>query len=450
MDQPPKIVQQRLRETQKPGIHPDPDLLAAFAEKSLTDRERAQVLQHLADCADCREIVSLATPEIKPTLSPSATRLPWLSWPVVRWGALAACVVVVGAAVTLHYDRRRSVEPYPAEQVPAPPVAALESEVAQQPNQKLAAKIAPPSPLQSDRDFGTAAGKLSKQREKNAEVGVLAGTQVPVPPGLADQSENTPGFTNKQLASSNALKSADKPLPPAGRLVAAAPAPSIKTTVAESGTGRAQNVTREDALDAAARTTTETVAGAAPMAQTAERKAKDESNKKGLNEEELNKETLRREVQAAREAAPSADSIGDRKRDSSAGQNMQAASGGYAKVSGVGSYAAPRWTLSAGGVPQRSLDFGRTWQSIPVASNVVFRALAANDSDIWVGGAAGALYHSSDAGQHWIQVKPVADGKPLTADITAVEFSDARHGRLTTANREIWITDDAGDTWQVH
>ena len=84
-----------------------------------------------------------------------------------------------------------------------------------------------------------------------------------------------------------------------------------------------------------------------------------------------------------------------------------------------------------------------------MANNVAFRALGANDSDIWVGGAAGALYHSSDAGQHWIQVKPVADGKALTADITTVEFSDAQHGKLTTANREIWITDDAGDTWQV-
>lgn len=452
MEQPPKIVQRRLPETQKPGVHPDPDLLAAFAEKSLNDRERAQVLQHLADCADCREVISLATPEIKTGPSPSATRSPWLSWPMLRWGALAACVVVVGAAVTLHYDRRRSVEPYLTEQVPAAPAATQEGELPQQPNQKLAAKIAPPSLLQSDRDFGTAAGKLSNQRGKSAETGALPGKQAPVPRGLlADQNENTVGLTNSRLASSNALKSADKPSPPAGRLVAAAPvpAPSVKTTVAEPGASRAQSGTLDDTLDSAARTS-ETVAAAAPMAQTAERKAKDESNKKGLNEEELTKEALGRELQAARVAAPGADSLGDRKRDSLAGQKAQTASGGYAEVSGVGSNPAPRWTLSADGVPRRSFDSGKTWQSIPVASNVVFRALAANDSDIWVGGAAGALYHSSDAGQHWIQVKPVADGKSLTADITAVEFSDAQHGKLTTANREIWITDDAGDTWGVH
>ena len=63
-----------------------------------------------------------------------------------------------------------------------------------------------------------------------------------------------------------------------------------------------------------------------------------------------------------------------------------------------------------GGALQRSFDSGKTWQTIPVAGNVVFRALAANDSDIWVGGAAGALYHSSDAGEHWVRIMPVADG----------------------------------------
>ena len=49
MEQLPKIVQQRLSATDKAGVHPDPDLLTAFAERSLTERERVQVLQHLAD-----------------------------------------------------------------------------------------------------------------------------------------------------------------------------------------------------------------------------------------------------------------------------------------------------------------------------------------------------------------------------------------------------------------
>jgi len=108
---------------------------------------------------------------------------------------------------------------------------------------------------------------------------------------------------------------------------------------------------------------------------------------------------------------------------------------------------ATSWTVSPDGAVQRSLDSGKTWQTIPVAGNVVFRALAANDADVWAGGAAGALYHSSDAGEHWTQIKPVADGKPLTADILTVQFSDAQHGSLTTADHETWTTNDAGETW---
>ena len=120
MEQLPKIVQQRLQGPAQPGVHPDPDLLTAFAEKSLNDRERAHVLQHLVECADCREVLSLATPEIEPALAPGPERSNWLSWPVLRWGALAACVVVVSAAVTLHYEHQESVRSV-AEKVPAAP-----------------------------------------------------------------------------------------------------------------------------------------------------------------------------------------------------------------------------------------------------------------------------------------------------------------------------------------
>jgi hypothetical protein len=109
---------------------------------------------------------------------------------------------------------------------------------------------------------------------------------------------------------------------------------------------------------------------------------------------------------------------------------------------------APRWTLSWDGVLQRSLDSGRTWQTIPVASHIIFRALAANGVDIWVGGKAGALFHSSDAGQRWTQVLAIADGQPFVADIVGVEFSDGQHGKLTGSNREVWITSDAGQSWQ--
>jgi Photosynthesis system II assembly factor YCF48 len=109
---------------------------------------------------------------------------------------------------------------------------------------------------------------------------------------------------------------------------------------------------------------------------------------------------------------------------------------------------APRWTLSSDGTLQRSLDSGATWQTVVVSSKTVFRALAANDLDIWVGGSAGALFHSSDAGEHWTRVQPVANGEALEDDIVGVEFTDTLHGKLTSSAEETWITADAGQTWQ--
>ncbi len=413
MDQLPKIVQRGLRGTARPEVHPDPDLLTAFAEKSLNDRERIHVLKHLAGCADCREVLALAMPETEPAPSPSKERSFWLTWPVMRWGALAACVVVVGAAITLHYDRQASLgEKAPA----APPTAVLENNAAKQSGAQLATQIAPASPVLSDRDFAGAAGNLTKQAEKKSLNAGMVPARTAVP-------------TSQALDAS-----ADHPAAPA-------PTPAAKAAEPEQ-----LAKTRNDTFDYTTRTNNQTVtvesAAATPMEQKAaisELKAKDEASK---NE-------LRKEVQTA--GAVGGAVLQDRKADTlpATTETVEVMSGASAKRS-RGKTNSPRWTISPDGSLQRSFDSGKNWQTIPVVSGAVFRAMSANDSDIWIGGAAGVLYHSSDAGEHWTQIIPTVDGKSLTSDIIMLEFSDASHGRLTTGNHEIWITSDAGETWQSH
>jgi hypothetical protein len=427
----PKIVQRRLQETAKPGVHPDPDLLAAFVEKSLNDRERSRVLQHLADCSDCRDVMALAMPEIASPPSPVLEKSNWLSWPVLRWGALAACVVVVSTAVTLHYQRRQGLETNVAEKIAAAPSITAEINVPQQPGEKLAAKIPPPAPFQSDRDLGVAT-KLAKQQGRNLDSGTVAGrTEVFALRGQ-NQDKKDRELNDNQLADASGLKPADKPVPSAGIMVAAAPAPAPSAKTVQAAPSAEL---RNDTVASAPSAMSETVVVEA--VQIPERKAKDEATQ---NEG-------RKEHQAPRAGAAGAAASGGQKTDSLSTTVELSASGNCAKRSRAEN-SAPRWTLSAEGLLQRSFDSGKTWQTIPVASNVVLRALAANDSDIWVGGAAGALYHSSDAGQHWVRVYPVADGQPLTTDIVTVEFSDIQHGKLTTRNHETWTTSNAGGTWQ--
>ncbi len=116
MEGVPGIVRQRLQDADEgitrshqlrpDGPHPDAEVLTAFAEQSLAECERAQVFDHLAQCGDCRDVVFLAAPQTEPVqvLQKIPARGGWLSWPVLRWGVLGTCGVIVGAAMMFHHD----------------------------------------------------------------------------------------------------------------------------------------------------------------------------------------------------------------------------------------------------------------------------------------------------------------------------------------------------------
>jgi Photosynthesis system II assembly factor YCF48 len=332
MTEIPKIVRQRLRTNTNLADHPEPNLLNAFAEQTLAEREQVQILQHLSQCVNCREIVALSTaqPYMADAVSLAPAHAGWLSCPTLRWVGAAACIVVIGAAVTIHQKHESAQH----------------------------------SAIQASISAHTIVDKAAPSQSPNLN---------PAPVEAAEQ----------------------------------------RTSRKASGNHRA--------------------ADAAPF-----------------------------EIADARTASPFAEVVPGRAKAAVAGpQGAEQAVDGptansdEAPVSGTffpddlaTANLAPRWSLSWDGVLQRSLDSGRTWQTVPVSTHLILRALAANGLDIWVGGKAGALFHSSDAGQHWTQVVPTANGRPFVGDIVGVEFSDGLQGKLTSSNREIWITSDAGQTWQ--
>jgi photosystem II stability/assembly factor-like uncharacterized protein len=146
--------------------------------------------------------------------------------------------------------------------------------------------------------------------------------------------------------------------------------------------------------------------------------------------------------------------------------------------------AVPIWTINSAGVLQRSFDQGSSWQNVDVKAGQasaagqlslelartsrakeekdadnkktvqrevappVFRAVAALGQEVWAGGSGGALYHSQDAGTHWMQVVPSSSGASLSGDIVSLQFSDVEHGKVTTSVPEIWTTNDRGRSWQ--
>ena len=407
----PKLVRSRLAKMPIAGPHPDADQLTAFAERALAGKEREGVLAHLATCADCREVVALAAPEASAeeleAVAPARPR--WLPWPVLRWGALAAAVVLVAVAVIMQApEKMRQQEPRSTSAlgrrdttVSASPKTEADKSVSS-PSAAigtLAAPKAAESKTPPDRDLVAGRRKeegLKRQDDGRMQAAVVGGGiaagsgggigggvyHVPSSPATA------PLAKDRKLADQpRAMEAAAKPAPPR---VAMPPSPT-----ASSGSGATDEITMANAA-------------AAPAPEAAPARAKEKS---------------------ATSAADYGPSYAGGLAAQSPATNAQHAQLRAATL---------RWTVTSDGRVQRSSDAGRSWTDVPVApdrKNVKFRALTTDGAEIWVGGTRGALYYSPDAGATW-SAHPV---EQLTGDII----------RLTVNGRTLIISTSAGQTIEL-
>ncbi len=169
MQNVPEIVRERLKAAAPALDHPDADLLTAFAEHSLPGRERNGVLEHLARCGDCRDIVALALPgteAVQTVLRPSSSG--WLTWPVLRWGLVAAGVVAIASLSVLQLRRHSQPATVAVKQSAGPEMAANEPKkaiaqfVASSPAEKKKLEV-PAAPAFADSGDGTDAIAIDKQ-----------------------------------------------------------------------------------------------------------------------------------------------------------------------------------------------------------------------------------------------------------------------------------------------
>jgi hypothetical protein len=126
---PANALRRQVGKAQSAGPHPDSDQLTAFAEDVLLDRERADVLAHLASCPSCRAVLhaaSAAEPEAAaiPQLLPA--RKPRRIW--IPRIAVAASLVVIAASSILLYRATRTNPAGPPIVASAPPPAASVSQ----------------------------------------------------------------------------------------------------------------------------------------------------------------------------------------------------------------------------------------------------------------------------------------------------------------------------------
>lgn len=496
MQDVPKIVRDRLQAAKPSAIqlspdHPDADALTAFAERSLPERERAVVLEHLTRCGDCRDIVALAVPATEPV--EMATRAPargWLSWPALRWGLVAAGIVAIASVGIVQYQKR------PEKMASSAPAARVEV-AANEPANRSADQTASQSREKS------VAPPASYGMAKKAE-----NRQPPPPSAFADsEGANDSMIYDKKSTARAIVPAVPAPQPQADRYHGAAQAvggalphgPRLANAWQQPQQNALQNQVQAP-----------TPAAASPFAKqhaagdlTANMSAPTPSEPVEVESESAQLATKGKNADALKDLPPAPPRQNEEYASARIGKakpavTAQTAGGGV----GVGAAPAqsnagtiggpmlassaplPRWSITSSGSLQRSFDQGINWQVVNVNTNPtyfmdavsvqttstaktsraetkegsqafkrdtsppIFRAVAANGTDVWAGGSGGVLYHSPDAGDHWTRVTPTSSGAMLTGDIVSLDFPDAQHGKVSTSTGEGWITSDAGQTWQ--
>ncbi|MGA9207078.1 MAG: YCF48-related protein [Terriglobales bacterium] len=394
MAEVPRIVRERLRSQMATGEHPDANLLSAFSERRLSEQERAQVLDHLSRCAECREVVALtALPQVEEerlvAAGAVASGRSWWRSPVVHWSALTAAALVVMIAVG---ERMRLRQGHSAS---APAIATVSSNEAGQKSAAQGAQVSAPAngrkqPARIAKIPTTRQPTETLSRAETAEAG-SAGKAAAMGGGSAGVAAKNVPRSHLPLA---AVPMKPHPSAEAGKIEA--PPPEKERKVDQF---RAQAVPSPSVAAGQADVVVGTAAAGTAAA-----------------------------------AAPK----------SEATILVQRPGANFTRRAFLG----PRWSVSDSGALQRSFDGGRSWKEVIVAEGVTFRAVAVVVTDVWAGGSGGALYHSADGGENWARVRMQVNGRTPSGDIVRIEFTDAQNGVVATSTGETWTTSDAGATWR--
>jgi photosystem II stability/assembly factor-like uncharacterized protein len=104
------------------------------------------------------------------------------------------------------------------------------------------------------------------------------------------------------------------------------------------------------------------------------------------------------------------------------------------------------WQIAQDGHLQYATPSG-AWVNVLDEQPVTFHSVAVIGSDVWAGGSGGALFHSSDRGEHWTRIPLGAGDQTERGTLTSIRFDTPLQGTVISDSGATWSTSDGGKTW---
>lgn len=495
-------MRQRLAARQAPQTHPDPDLLTAYVEQALGERERSQVIDHLAACSQCREVVSLSLAE-QPVEAVAARSSMvrgrfWL--PAFRWTAVAATIAIAAALVIEKPWRHAgNSETQFAQKVsneaPATPAAQPAGNIPAEKSASTAsgAPVRSTSRGEAQDNLGLAASETrSSERtdEARAKPSRVAGGQAG---GVPAQTATVPAEQRPLVVTAMVPPVVAQPQ----RL--ASPQPSPKVSGSDAALRNTQrdyvneNLLKNQAAAPAPTQTVEVTAEApvvetkstnglppapAPKAGAGGDRVQAQKSEPLITAGNVKDRAFNYNLQAPATGEPAASPAPDKNTLDSMNfaakvtkKVKEGAKGAMAKISGSqppmasafsSSMASPdlksaeadqeakqeaaqfHWRVTSDGILQKSSDLSHWHEAYPQGGDLQFRSFftMGQGHQVWAGGNNGTLVHSWNGGVKWDTLKvPEANG----SDITSISIDDG--WQIKTSNGQTFVSHDQGKTW---
>lgn len=475
-----QLVRQRLASRGTAGDHPDADTLTAYTERLLPAGERNRVLEHIAMCSSCREVVALSqpeTPERVPVVA--ASRKP--SW---RWKpalGLAASLATLAVITTVIIELPRKPATFESRQSTAPAIqpeadktaAAPAAVQPESPGANATAAIGPADSsaagLRSDRP-----GSVAREASSNNGAG---GRSAPVPPpaaasvtaaaplvtsasvALAEKKPSQRDYVNNQMFDANqnsaeaAPSVADLPAAPLPRTLAQTHLPpplsgNAPLTFADlppqAVDGKVLR-SRQFSNPSGYRFGMALIPNLPSLGRKAERGVETMAKRSlaiqpgALTHSAMESNALAPAREEVREAeAKTRGTSADLDESSAFSQKALAGSAANNETR------AALWKVSSGNL-LRSMD-SSTWNSGYGLGDIEFTVVTARGANVWAGGANTALVHSANSGATW---ERITLGASATGSITSIEVAGANVIVKSSSGQE-WSSQDAGQTWSMN